>query len=117
MHWPADGDGFCHTYCNTVPTPQGGTHESAMRSALAKSLRAYGELVGNKRATQITGDDITGEASIMLSVFIPDPQFQGQTKEKLVSADAGKMVEPALKDRFDHWLAEDPASANDLLER
>ncbi|MEQ8830634.1 MAG: DNA topoisomerase IV subunit B [Alphaproteobacteria bacterium] len=117
IHWPADGDGFCHTYCNTVPTPQGGTHESAMRSALAKSIRAYGELVGNKKAAQITGDDVTGEASIMLSVFIPDPQFQGQTKEKLVSVEAGKMVESALKDRFDHWLAEDPASANDLLER
>ncbi|MDW3207412.1 MAG: DNA topoisomerase IV subunit B [Alphaproteobacteria bacterium] len=117
IHWPADGDGFCHTYCNTVPTPQGGTHESAMRSALAKSIRAYGELVGNKKAAQITGDDVTGEACIMLSVFIPDPQFQGQTKEKLVSVEAGKMVESALKDRFDHWLAEDPASANDLLER
>ncbi len=117
IHWPADGDGFCHTYCNTVPTPQGGTHESAMRSALAKSIRAYGELVGNKKAAQITGEDVTGEACIMLSVFIPDPQFQGQTKEKLVSLDAGKMVEPALKDRFDHWLTEDPASANDLLDR
>jgi topoisomerase-4 subunit B len=117
IHWPADGDGFCHTYCNTVPTPLGGTHESGMRSALAKSIRAYGDLVGNKRAAQITGDDVVGEASIMLSVFVPDPQFQGQTKEKLVSIDAGKMVEGTIKDRFDHWLAEDPASANDLLER
>lgn len=117
IHWPADGEGFCHTYCNTVPTPLGGTHEGGMRSALAKSIRAYGDLVGNKRAAQITGDDVTGEASIMLSVFIPDPQFQGQTKEKLVSAEAGKMVEGTIKDRFDHWLAEDPASANDLMER
>ena len=117
IHWPGDGDGFCHTYCNTVPPPQGGTHESAMRSALAKSIRAYGDLVGNKKSGQITGDDVAGEACIMLSVFVPDPQFQGQTKEKLVSVDAGKMVEAALKDRFDHWLAEDPASANDLLER
>lgn len=117
IHWPADGDGFCHTYCNTVPTPLGGTHESAMRSALARSLRAYGELVGNKKAAQITGDDVTGEACIMLSVFIPDPQFQGQTKEKLASVEAGKMVDGAIKDRFDHWLAEDPASANDLLDR
>lgn len=117
IHWPGDGDGFCHTYCNTVPTPQGGTHESAMRTALAKSIRAYGDLVGNKKASQITGDDVAGEACVMLSVFVPDPQFQGQTKEKLVSVDAGKMVEAALKDRFDHWLAEDPASANDLLER
>jgi len=117
IHWPGDGDGFCHTYCNTVPTPLGGTHESAMRSALARSIRAYGELVGNKKAAQITGDDVTGEACIMLSVFIPDPQFQGQTKEKLASVEAGKMVDGAIKDRFDTWLAEDPASANDLLER
>ncbi|MCR9219625.1 MAG: DNA topoisomerase IV subunit B [Alphaproteobacteria bacterium] len=117
IHWPADGDGFCHTYCNTVPTSQGGAHESAMRSALGRSMRAYGELVGNKKAKDITGDDVTGEAAIMLSVFIPEPQFQGQTKEKLASPEAGKLVETAMKDRFDHWLSEDPRSANDLLER
>ncbi len=117
IHWPADGDGFCHTYCNTVPTVQGGTHESAMRSALGRSVRAYGELVGNKKAKDITGEDVTGEAAIMLSVFIAEPQFQGQTKEKLASPEAGKLVETAIKDRFDHWLSEDPRSANDLLER
>jgi len=115
--WAADGDGFCNSYCNTVPTSQGGSHESAMRTALAKGLKAHGELVGNKKATQITGEDVVGEASALISVFIPDPQFQGQTKEKLSSPEAAKLVESALKDHFDHWLAEDPTGANDLLER
>lgn len=117
VHWPLDGDGFVSTYCNTVPTSQGGSHETAMRGSMAKSLRAYGELVGNKKAAQITAEDVVGEASVLLSVFIPDPQFQGQTKEKLASPEAAKLVDMAIKDRFDHWLAEDPASANDLLER
>ncbi len=117
VHWPLDGEGFVNSYCNTVPTPQGGSHEAGLRGALSRSLKAYGELVGNKRAAQITADDVVGEASALLSVFIPDPQFQGQTKEKLASPEAGKLVETAVKDRFDHWLAEDPASANDLLER
>lgn len=117
IHWPNDGDGFINTYCNTVPTPQGGTHESGMRSALGKSLRGYGELIGEKRAKDITGEDIVGEACCMLSVFIPDPQFQGQTKDKLSSPEGGKLIENALKDRFDHWLAEDPAGSRDLLDR
>ncbi|RED50935.1 DNA topoisomerase IV subunit B [Aestuariispira insulae] len=114
--WAHLDDGFSSSYCNTVPTPLGGSHESAMRSAMGKGLRAYGELVGNKKATQITGEDVMGTASSILSVFIPDPQFQGQTKEKLASPAATKLVETAIKDRFDHWLAEDPASANELLE-
>lgn len=116
IHWPVDGEGFNSTYCNTVPTPQGGSHESALRSAMGKALRTYGDMVGNKKAAQITGEDVMGEASCILSVFIPDPQFQGQTKEKLASPAAGKLVENAIKDSFDHWLVEDPASANDLLE-
>lgn len=117
VHWAEDGDGFVSSYCNTVPTPQGGSHEAAMRSALGKSLRAYGELVGNKKAQQITAEDVMGEASALLSVFIPEPQFQGQTKDKLASPEATRLVETAIKDRFDHWLTEDPQGANDLLER
>lgn len=117
IHWPYDGDGFVSSYCNTIPTAQGGSHESAMRSALAKSLRTYGELTSNKKAAQITADDAVGECCALLSVFIREPQFQGQTKDKLSSPEAGKLVENALKDRFDHWLSEDPASARDLMER
>lgn len=115
VHWPADGDGFCHSYCNTVPTVQGGSHESALRATLARCLRGYGDLVSNRKARDIVGEDVTGEACIMLSVFIPDPQFQGQTKERLSSPEAGRLVETALKDSFDQWLGEDPQAADDLL--
>jgi len=114
--WPIDIDGFSQSYCNTVPTPQGGTHEGALRAAIAKSLRAYGELVGNKKTAQITADDVMGEAASLLSIFIADPQFQGQTKDKLASPSAARLIEGPLKDRFDHWLAEDPQTANELLD-
>ena len=82
--WLADEDGFTQSYCNTIPTPEGGTHEQGLRAALSKSLRAYGELTNNKRAAQITADDIFVSAGVMLSVFIREPEFQGQTKDKLV---------------------------------
>jgi topoisomerase-4 subunit B len=115
--WPVDEDGFENTYCNTIPTPEGGTHEQGLRAGLARSLRAYGELVGNRRAAQVTTDDVIGGAAIMLSLFVKDPQFQGQTKEKLASVEAGRMVEAVLKDHFDHWLSEDKDAATDLLDR
>ena len=113
--WPRDQDGFISSYCNTVPTPQGGSHEAGFRTALARSLRAYGEMTGNKKASKITAEDIMGGACAMLSVFVAEPQFQGQTKDKLSSPEAAKLVEGALKDHFDHWLANDPPAANDLL--
>ncbi len=115
--WPQDEDGFISSYCNTVPTPQGGSHESGLRTALARGIRAYGEMTGNKKASKVTAEDVIGGACVMLSVFVEDPQFQGQTKEKLSSPEATKLVEGAVKDHFDHWLANDPAAANDLLER
>ena len=115
--WPLDDeDGFCSSYCNTIPTSQGGTHESGLKSALARGLRAYGDLVNNKQAAKVVADDITGGAAMMLSVFIPDPQFQGQTKDKLATADAHRLVETAVRDPFDHWLTGHPQQANALLE-
>jgi topoisomerase-4 subunit B len=117
MWWPADGEGFVDTYCNTVPTPQGGTHESGLRTALLRGLKAYGELANNKKASIITAEDIMEGTVAALSVFVRDPQFQGQTKEKLVSVNAGKLVENALRDHFDHWLSGDPEAANTLLAR
>ncbi len=114
--WPYDQDGFVSSYCNTVPTPQGGSHEAGFRTALARSLRAYGEMTGNKKASRITAEDVTGGACAMLSVFVRDPQFQGQTKEKLSSPEASRLVDSAVKDHFDHWLTNDPAAATDLLE-
>jgi topoisomerase-4 subunit B len=113
--WPEDGDGFGTYYCNTIPTPDGGTHEQGLRGALTRALRAYGERVGNRRAAIVAAEDVIGGAAIMLSLFMRDPQFQGQTKDRLVSPEAQRLVETAVKDRSDHWLADDPASANTLL--
>ncbi len=113
--WPEDDDGFIHSYCNTVPTPLGGTHESGLRSALSKGLRAYGDMTGVKKTSVISADDIMSGAAILLSVFIKDPQFQGQTKEKLVSNDVSKWVDSAIKDYFDLWLSKDPKSSTKLL--
>jgi topoisomerase-4 subunit B len=113
--WLEDIDGFLHSYCNTVPTPQGGTHESGFRAALLKGLRAWGEHRGNRRAAQVQAEDVLGPMAAKLSVFIRDPQFQGQTKEKLTSPEAARLTETALRDRFDHFLAGDPAQADNLL--
>ncbi len=116
--WPEDEEaGFSHSYCNTIPTPEGGTHEAGLRNALTRAIKGYGEFAGNRRAAQATGEDVTGSASMLLSLFIRDPQFQGQTKERLASAEATRLVENAVKDHFDHWLGADPATARLLIER
>ena len=113
--WLEQGEGFLSTYANTIPTPQGGTHEAGLRGALVKGLRGYGELKKDKRAAHVTAEDLFGGMAGMLSVFIREPQFQGQTKEKLTSPEAAKLVESALRDHFDHWLAGDPQTADNLL--
>ena len=113
--WLDGADGFLHSYCNTVPTPLGGTHEAGFRAALLKGIRAWGEQRSNRRASQITGEDITTSMAGKLSAFVRDPQFQGQTKEKLTSGDAARLVETAMRDRFDHWLAGNPQGADNLL--
>src|SRR5215471_13497382 len=116
--WPEDEeDGFCHSYCNTIPTPEGGTHEAGLRNALTRGIKGYGELMANRRIAQATGDDVTTGVAMLLSLFMRDPQFQGQTKEKLASAEATRLVESAVKDHFDHWLSADPATAKLLLDR
>ncbi len=118
--WSANGfgeaDGFSRSYCNTIPTPEGGTHEAGMRSALTKGLRAYGEMVGNKKTGILTADDVLDTAGALLSVFIRNPEFVGQTKEKLSTTDAFRITENAMRDRFDHWLTASPKDANRLLE-
>jgi len=119
MTWPNDEDGFLNSYCNTIPTPDGGTHEQGLRGGLLKSLKASGELIGanKKKIAQLTADDILGGACAILSVFIRDPQFQGQTKERLASPTASKLVETSVKDHFDHWLSGHPERARLLLDR
>ncbi|MBV9783395.1 MAG: DNA topoisomerase IV subunit B [Acidisphaera sp.] len=115
LTWLDAADGFLHSYCNTVPTPLGGTHEAGFRAALLKGVRAWGEQRSNRRAAQITAEDVLAGLAAKLSVFLRDPHFQGQTKERLTSADSARLVETALRDRFDHFLAGDPAQADNLL--
>jgi topoisomerase IV subunit B len=115
--WPADQEGFQSFYCNTVPTPEGGSHEAGVRAGLTRSLKAYGELTNNRRAAQITAEDVTQGVVILLSLFIKEPQFQGQTKERLASPEAARLVEGALKDHLDHWLSGDPDAAHLLLDQ
>jgi topoisomerase-4 subunit B len=115
--WTADADGFLNSYCNTIPTPDGGTHESGLRTALLRGLKDHAERVGQgKRAAPITSEDVMVGAGCMLSVFIREPEFQGQTKDRLATAEAQRIVENAIKDPFDHWLAGNPAQANRLLD-
>ena len=115
--WTVDADGFLNSYCNTIPTPDGGTHESGLRAALTRGLKDHAERVGQgKRAAAITSDDVMAGAAAMLSVFIREPEFQGQTKDRLATAEAQKIVEQAIKDPFDHWLAGNPAQANKLFD-
>ena len=114
--WTPARDPFTSSYCNTVPTPEGGTHEAGFRTALTKAARAYGELVGNKKAAQITGDDVFSGGCAMISAFIKDPDFVGQTKDRLSTTEASRLVEGAVRDHFDNWLAADPKQSGAVLE-
>jgi topoisomerase-4 subunit B len=114
--WAPSRDPFTRSYCNTIPTPQGGTHEQGLRNALTKALRAHGERANNRKTALITADDVMDSACAVLSVFIREPEFQGQTKDKLSSPDAQRLVETVMRDHFDHWLAESPNDAGRLLD-
>ena len=114
--WPNDEEGFLRSYCNTVPTAEGGTHESGFRSALVRGLKRYADLTGNRKGSIITADDVIDGAAGLVSVFIEQPQFQGQTKEKLVSVEATKLVESIIGDNFEHWLTGDKEAGTALLE-
>jgi topoisomerase-4 subunit B len=115
--WVADADGFVSSYCNTIPTQDGGTHEAGLRAALTRALKDHAERVGQgKKAATVTSDDVMFGAAAMLSLFIREPEFQGQTKDRLATAEAQRIVEQAVKDAFDHWLAGNPNQANKLLD-
>ena len=113
--WPLWSDGSYSWYCNTIPTPDGGTHEAGLRAALVRGLRGFGDLVGNKKAKDITADDVMVGSELMLSVFIREPQFQSQTKDRLTSPEAALMVERAMRDHFDHWLSRNMDRGKALL--
>ena len=110
------GDGYLNSYCNTIPTHDGGTHEAGLRIALARGLKAYAELSGNKRASIITTEDVMISCAAMLSVHIREPEFVGQTKDRLATVEAQRIVENALRDPLDHWLADSPQDASKLLD-
>jgi topoisomerase IV subunit B len=116
INWTPSRDGFIQSYTNTVPTPEGGTHEAGFWAAILKGMRAYGELVGNKKAVQINRDDLTTGGCALLSLFIADPSFVGQTKDRLSTEVAQKMVEASVRDHFDNWLAADTKSAGAILD-
>jgi topoisomerase-4 subunit B len=115
--WVGDADGFVSSYCNTIPTHEGGTHEAGLRAALTRGLKDHAERMGQgKKAGSVTSDDLMIGAAAMLSLFIREPEFQGQTKDRLASAEAQRIVEQTMKDAFDHWLAGNPNQANKLLD-
>ncbi|MDD9899670.1 MAG: DNA topoisomerase IV subunit B [Alphaproteobacteria bacterium] len=111
-----EADGFLSSYCNTVPTPLGGTHVQGLRSGLARGLRNYADMTNNRKAGSLSPDDILGSATVLLSIFIRDPQFQGQTKDKLTTLHATRLVEGAVRDHFEHWLTGDNSASRALLD-
>ncbi|WP_299561176.1 DNA topoisomerase IV subunit B [uncultured Sulfitobacter sp.] len=116
INWTPSRDGFIQSYCNTIPTPEGGTHEAGFWSAILKGIKAYGELVGNKKAGTITREDLITGGCALVSCFIREPEFVGQTKDRLATVDAQRMVENAVRDHFDNWLAADTKSAGAILD-
>ena len=116
INWTPARDGFIQSYCNTVPTPEGGTHEAGFWAAILKGIKAYGELAGNKKAGTITREDLVTGAGALVSCFIREPEFVGQTKDRLATVDAQRMVENSVRDHFDNWLAADTKSAGAILD-
>jgi len=116
INWTPSRDGFIQSYCNTVPTPEGGTHEAGFWAAILKGIKAYGELVNNKKAATITREDLTTGAGALVSCFIREPEFVGQTKDRLATVEAQRMVENSVRDHFDNWLAADTKSAGAILD-
>jgi len=116
INWTPSRDGFIQSYCNTVPTPEGGTHEAGFWAAILKGIKAYGELLNNKKAATITREDLTTGAGALVSCFIREPEFVGQTKDRLATVEAQRMVENSVRDHFDNWLAADTKSAGAILD-
>ena len=116
INWTPSRDGFIQSYCNTVPTPEGGTHEAGFWTAILKGVRAYGELTKNRKAENITRDDLLTGGCALVSCFISEPEFVGQTKDRLATTEAARLVEGAVRDHFDHWLAADSKSAGAIMD-
>jgi topoisomerase-4 subunit B len=116
INWTPSRDGFIQSYCNTVPTPEGGTHEAGFWAAVLKGIRAYGERVNNRKAKDITREDLLTGGCALVSCFIREPEFVGQTKDRLATVEASRLVENSVRDHFDNWLASDTKSAGAILD-
>ncbi|MGR3703921.1 MAG: DNA topoisomerase IV subunit B [Paracoccaceae bacterium] len=116
INWTPSRDGFIQSYCNTVPTPEGGTHEAGFWAAILKGIRAYGDLVNNRKSKEITREDLVAGGCALVSCFISEPEFVGQTKDRLATMEAARLVENAVRDHFDNWLAADTKSAGAILD-
>ncbi len=116
INWTPSRDGFVKSYCNTVPTPEGGTHESGFWAAILKSIKTYGERINNRKSKDITREDLILGSCALVSCFIHEPEFVGQTKDRLATVEAQKLVENSVRDHFDNWLASDSKSANAILD-
>ena len=116
INWTPSRDGFVKSYCNTVPTPEGGTHESGFWAAILKSIKTYGERINSRKSRDITREDLTLGSCALVSCFIQEPEFVGQTKDRLATVEAQKLVENSVRDHFDNWLASDSKSANAILD-
>jgi len=116
INWTPSRDGFIQSFCNTVPTPEGGTHEAGFWAAILKGIRAYGDLVNNKKSSQITREDLIAGGCALVSCFIREPEFVGQTKDRLATTEAQRLVENSVRDHFDNWLAADTKSAGAILD-
>ncbi|TVQ35454.1 MAG: DNA topoisomerase IV subunit B [Geminicoccaceae bacterium] len=115
LAWPEDETAYAGYYCNTVPTPDGGSHEQGLRGGLLRGFKAHAERIGQKKAGLVTADDLLGGAAILLSVFIKNPQFQGQTKARLIVPDVVRPIDASIKDRFELWLSANKATADALI--
>ena len=116
INWTPSRDGFVKSYCNTVPTPEGGTHESGFWAAILKSIKTYGERINSRKSRDISREDLTLGSCALVSCFIQEPEFVGQTKDRLATVEAQKLVENSVRDHFDNWLASDSKSANAILD-
>ena len=116
INWTPQRDPFLSSYCNTVPTPEGGTHEAGFQAALLKGVKAYGELTSNRKAGLITRDDVMAGGCAMISVFVREPEFVGQTKDRLATQEAARLVEGSVRDHFDNWLASDTRTAGAIMD-
>ena len=117
MTWTFEEEYRIFSYCNTIPTPLGGVHETGLRTALIKAFRGYAETRNLlPKGIMLTTEDVLGGLFAVLSLFLGSPQFSGQTKEKLSNAGVARQVEGVIKDHLDHWLHGQPEQATQLLE-